>query len=319
MDDIVNRTLLFNGQHELPIFKNGSAVFISAGFTIVILAVEISFMFHFVAYSQWTLLLFFIACCLWILMPLWRWRCLLFFWCLPLFFIKIPTPKHGAAWLTVLDVGQGLATVIRTQHHVLIYDAGKPIAVPFLLRDRIHAVDMMMISHHDMDHRAGVPMILQSLKVHHILTSAPALFPSQITRRCYSGQHWEWDGVRFRILSPGHDQPPQDNNSSCVLRIKTKNSVILLPGDIEAPEEDWLLKHQRKYLAAKIIVAPHHGSRTSSSWPFLEAVQPKDVIFSTGYYNRYHFPAKEVVVRYRQLGARCYNTATNGAIELHVQ
>lgn len=265
------------------------------------------------------LILFFMACSLWMLIPLWRWRFLLIFWCLPLFYCAIPAPKSGEAWLTVFDVGQGLATLIRTKNHVLIYDAGKSVVIPELLRHRIHTVDLMMISHADLDHRAGVPLILHSLNVKHILTSAPSLFPSAITTHCYAGQHWQWDGVDFRVLGPGRLQPPQDNNSSCVLHITSRQESLLLPGDIEAPQEAWLLQHQRRYLASTVLVAPHHGSQTSSSWPFLLAVKPKDVIFSSGYYNRYHFPSRSVVARYRSLGTRAYNTATDGAIQLSLR
>lgn len=255
---------------------------------------------------------------LFILVPLNSWRILGASAILALFFYRPPEPKYGEIWLTVFDVGQGLATLVQTQRHLVIYDAGLPVAADYLQHLQHSRVDLMVISHGDMDHRAGANELLKRLKIQKILTSAPQFFPTQITQNCRAGQSWSWDGVQFDILAPSAEQGPADNDASCVLRVSNEHTAVLLPGDIEAGQEQWLLQNARNQLSASLIVAPHHGSSSSSTWPFLLAIQPKVVIFSTGFYNRYHFPAIFVVKRYTDLGAIWYNTALNGAVSVQL-
>lgn len=255
---------------------------------------------------------------LFILVPLNSWRVLGTSAILAMFFYRPSEPKYGEIWLTVFDVGQGLATLVQTQHHVLIYDAGLPVAADYLQHLQHSSVDLMVISHGDMDHRAGAGELLKRLKIQKILTSAPQFFPAQITQNCRAGESWSWDGVQFDILAPSAEQGPADNDASCVLRVSNGHTAVLLPGDIEAGQEQWLLQNARNQLPASLIVAPHHGSSSSSTWPFLLAIQPKVVIFSTGFYNRYHFPAISVVKRYTDLGAIWYNTALNGAVSVQL-
>jgi len=133
---------------------------------------------------------------------------------------------------------------------------------------------------------------------------------------CYAGQSWEWDAVKFRVLSPPKGEPYQDNNSSCVLRIQLGHSQILLTGDIEKPTENSLLEHEKEALLATVLIAPHHGSRSSSGLAFVNAVHPRDVLIPVGYQNRYHFPAASVLKRYQDEGAQIFSTAKQGAIRL---
>lgn len=244
---------------------------------------------------------------------------------LPLFFYKPPGPKAGQIWVTTLAVGQGLSTVLRTAHHTLLYDAGPKsysgfdagasVVVPYLQSQGINTLDMMMISHGDNDHIGGAPAVLQSIPTQTILTSVPWKFKTHAVH-CYRGERWQWDGVDFQVLWPPKGQPYEDNNSSCVLRIAKGRSHILFTGDIEAPAETWMLRHERGLLAATAIIAPHHGSCTSSTSAFVAAVHPKLVVFPTGAYNRYHFPSLAVQKRYQKIGSKEYNTAVSGAITM---
>ncbi len=241
---------------------------------------------------------------------------------LPWFFASQSQP--GGACLSILDIGQGLAVVLRTEHHLLVYDTGPKyseqfdtgsmVLVPFLKQAGVKQVDTLIISHGDNDHIGGAKALLAALPVKKILTSVPKRL-GQGSKTCHAGQHWQYDGVEFTMLAPPEKLPYQGNNSSCVLQIKIGASRILLPGDIEKSAERELLKlYARADLQSMLIVAPHHGSKTSSSPDFLSRVKPKWVIYSTGYRNRFHFPHPSVVQRYQQLHAGALNTAVSGAI-----
>ncbi|MGD9108665.1 MAG: DNA internalization-related competence protein ComEC/Rec2 [Gammaproteobacteria bacterium] len=241
---------------------------------------------------------------------------------LPLLTYKFPVPKNNQVWFTLLDVGQGLASIVRTRHHILIYDtgpkfsegfdAGSAVILPYLQYYGINKVDLLMVSHGDNDHIGGMQSILQNVKVDKILTSVPQKI-GHSAHYCYRGQHWNWDGVKFKVLSPLKSEKYSGNDSSCVLRITAGKQSILLTGDIQKLVEDRLLKSKNN-LAATILVAPHHGSRTSSSVKFVRAVHPKMVLYPTGYRNRFRFPSVIVRRRYQQAGAKDYNTAYTGAV-----
>ncbi|MDF1758973.1 MAG: DNA internalization-related competence protein ComEC/Rec2 [Coxiellaceae bacterium] len=237
-----------------------------------------------------------------------------------LFSYRQPQPKLGEVWGTMLDVGQGLAMVIRTAHHVLIFDAGpryptgfdagQMIVLPYLHYLHIRLIDRIVISHGDNDHIGGLKALLKAMPVSDVLTSVP----NKGFTPCFAGQHWQWDDVSFDVLYPPKDLAYHANNSSCVLRISAKHRHILLTGDIEKPAEQWLLQHKRNQLPAQVLQVPHHGSRTSSTMAFLRAVHPQQALISSGFYNRFQFPHPSVLVRYRVLGAKMSNTAVNGAI-----
>lgn len=238
---------------------------------------------------------------------------------LPLLFPISTAPKEGFE-LTALDVGQGLAVVVRTSHHTLLFDAGPAfedgfdagasIVAPYLLAQGVRQLDLMVISHADNDHSGGAPAIRRLLNVG---SELGALTPTP----CHHGQHWDWDGVRFEILHPD-DARYSRNNSGCVLRIEAGSYAALIPADIEKVAERRLLADQLTSLQADVLLAPHHGSKTSSTKDFITAVQPRIVIHSAGWHSQFHHPHPSVVARYREAQARQYVTGLAGAIQLHV-
>lgn len=245
-------------------------------------------------------------------------------WLLPLFFWHPVTPKPDEVWFTLLDVGQGLASVVRTQHHVLVYDTGPKyndnfdmgddVVVPYLRTFGIDNVDMLVISHRDNDHIGGARSVIAETHVKQIMTSVPQYFPAGSAKFCVQGQTWQWDGVQFEFLYPPAGETNLDNDSSCVLKITAGNKSLLLTGDIEHKSEDYLVNTEAALLRANILVAPHHGSGTSSTPAFVQAVDPQYVLYPVGYLNRYKFPSATVVTRYAQIGAQQYDSATAGAI-----
>lgn len=247
---------------------------------------------------------------------------------LPLFFYQPPLLAVGTARFTLLDVGQGLASVVQTTHHVLVFDTGakfgpnfdmgQAVVVPYLRSQGIQHVDMMVISHGDNDHIGGAKSVLQALSVREIRTSVPKRF-TRPAGFCLAGQHWRWDGVQFRFLYPDRAHLGLDNNSSCVLLVSAGDKRLLLTGDIEKPAERFLVQHDHNELLANIIVAPHHGSKTSSTLVFLQRVKPQWVLYPVGYLNKYHFPSQIVMRRYTILGASEERTDSDGAISLRLE
>lgn len=251
---------------------------------------------------------------------------------LPLFLVPPPQLEEGALKLTVLDVGQGLAVVAQTRNHALLYDtgpafgpgadSGNRIIVPYLRAAGVRSLDGMIVSHDNADHSGGMVSVLYALPVSALFTSLPDMDPLPLEAeqafRCYAGQDWEWDGVRFEMLHPSrasYDQDRiRDNDRSCVLRITTRTGKILLPGDIQRKVEDELLSTQRSNLRADVLVAPHHGSKTSSTPEFVREVNPRAVIIPAGYRNRFGHPYAEVIERYREHGSRIYHTDRDGAL-----
>ncbi len=245
-------------------------------------------------------------------------------WLLPLFFYVPPKPEvDGQVWFTLLDAGQGLAAVVQTKSHILLYDtgprffdndAGASIIVPYLRQKGIQSVDTMIISHGDSDHSGGATSVLSSLPVSNIVTSVPEKYTSYAATPCINGQHWQWDGVDFYILSPPANTFLDSNNASCVLKIVTRSNSLLLTGDIEREAENLLLENHRSDLKSTILVAPHHGSATSSTEELVAAVAPQYVIFPVGYNNRFHFPHKKVMARYLAKQAKLLDVSRAGAI-----
>lgn len=233
---------------------------------------------------------------------------------LPLLWPPQPPPRGGLE-LTVLDVGQGLAVVVRTAKHSLLYDAGPAyedgfdsgasIVAPFLLRQGLRDLDLLLLSHGDNDHSGGLPAVRRLLAVRREIGTSAG-------EPCRDGAGWEWDGVRFTLLQ-AEDLGLSDNNSSCALKIDGPFSV-LLPGDIERQAEARLLDRHAALLPADLLLAPHHGSKTSSTPAFVAAVRPRLVIFSSGWHNRYGHPRPEVVRRYLDCGARLAMSGEAGAL-----
>ena len=248
-------------------------------------------------------------------------------WLLPLFLTPVPYPQQGEVWFTLLDVGQGLAAVIRTQNYTLVYDTGakwnndvdigKTVIVPFLRTQGINEIDKLLISHGDNDHIGGAQSLLNNLSVGEIITSVPTKFTqtNNQVHLCQAGQYWHWDAVDFKILHPPVHYLANNNNRSCVLKVITTGGSLLLPGDIEATTELDLLNYVYSDLAADILIVPHHGSQTSSTEPFIQAVKPKIALFSVGYRNRFQLPKSEIIQRYHRYGIKTWTTAQVGAIQ----
>jgi competence protein ComEC len=248
---------------------------------------------------------------------------------LPLFYIKAPTPKLAEVWFSVLDVGQGLAAIIRTQNHVVVYDtgpsfsatynAGSAIIEPYLRYNGIRKIDTLIISHGDNDHSGGAHALLDEFPVSQVYTSVPQMFAAYQPFTCKAGQQWQWDRVKFEFLWPSHGSNLAGNNRSCVLKVTAGLHTILLPGDIEKQAEHILLTMRSSKLAANIVIAPHHGSLTSSTKPFIQTTHPSYVVFSAGYLNRFGFPKEQIVERYTNIGATNFNTAYCGMIMFYVK
>ncbi len=264
---------------------------------------------------------------------------------LPLFLSGSTAPALGTAKFTLLDVGQGLAAVLQTQHHVLVFDTGprfgpevdtgSRVVLPFLESQGIKKIDAVVISHGDNDHIGGLASILKKMPVDTILTSEMEVVQSHTNsptsklknfgslmnpkiKPCYAGQHWHWDGVDFEMLHPDTIHTAKRNDHCCVLQVRAGKQAILLTGDIEQSSEKKLLDKPNtfgnKKLASTLLVVPHHGSRTSSSLDFIQAVNPAYALIPVGYLNQYGHPKNEILERYRQLKIPLFDSVRDGAI-----
>ena len=266
--------------------------------------------------------------CLLLLMPggmPGRWMGVWF--CLPVLLIAPERPREGDLWFTLLDVGQGLACVVETREHLLLYDTGPSkgsgfnaadsAIIPYL-RARGHLrVDRLVVSNGDRDHAGGLDSLRDAFPVADILSGEPEEIEQ--ARACRAGERWSWDGVTFQLLHPsGGDRIKNANDRSCVLQIISGDWKILLPGDIEKEGESRLLQRYRDELKSELLVAPHHGSKSSSTAEFVAAVDPDWVLFSTGYKNSYGFPKPEVTQRWLSQGAVTLDTARTGAIQFRI-
>jgi competence protein ComEC len=246
------------------------------------------------------------------------------FWLLPLLLPHAESPEMGNFWLAQLDVGQGLASVVQTQDHTLIYDTGDKfsqrfnaadaVIIPYLKYQNILRPDLLIISHGDRDHIGGAKALLMKYPEIQVLTSVKEKIDHLNVAKCFEGQSWQWDGVVFEILSPLDAGDYQGNNSSCVLRVSNDQHSILLSGDIERSIEARLIRTMSEKLSAKLLIAPHHGSKTSSSLAFIDAVAPEIVVFPVGYRNRFGFPKQDIISRYESRQVKIRNTARDGAL-----
>ena len=278
--------------------------------------------------SVWSLL-FAVPGILWLLAPRGipsRWLSLVLF--LPLIFTESEKPAVGSIKMTLLDVGQALSLVVQTQNHWLVYDTGakfsddsdmgKSVLLPFLRQQGADGIDTLIVSHGDNDHIGGAVSLLKGLPVQQVLTSAMEQLKAYEPIKCIAGQTWEWDKVSFTVLSPQHAFV-SDNNNACVLKIQTEQGTVLLPSDIETSAEAWLIETYGAQLKADVLIAPHHGSKTSSTVDFLKAVQPEVVLISAGYKNQFRHPHQDILTRYNDNHSQWLNTAYKGAITLSVK
>ena len=255
-----------------------------------------------------------------------RWLSLVMF--LPLVFTEPKKPETGNIRMTLLDVGQGLSVVVQTANHWLIYDTGAKFSaesdmgqsalLPFLRLQGAGKIDKLIISHGDNDHIGGAVSLMRGIPAEQVLTSVPQQLSEYSPVRCAAGQSWIWDKVRFSLLSP-QQAFVSENDNSCVLKIQSEQGAVLLTGDIEALAESWLVESYGNNLKAKVLIAPHHGSNTSSTTGFLQAVQPEYVLIPAGHRNQFGHPHQEVLRRYEQIQANWLTSADNGAITINVR
>jgi len=250
--------------------------------------------------------------------------CLLF---LPLVFpMKTPGLETAEFAATLLDVGQGLSVVIRTSNHTLIYDTGAKysdksdvggsVILPYLKGEGINKLDALVVSHGDNDHAGGAKTLLAGIETQRLLTSVPDQFIDYSTTDCEGALPWQWDGVTFEMMSSNRLGLLHGNNASCVLRVSSINGSILLTGDIERLAEKILLKHYAGRLSSTVLIAPHHGSKSSSTEAFIAAVSPQYVLFPVGYRNRFGFPKESVMDRYLKRKISVFDTSNDGAIQV---
>ena len=258
----------------------------------------------------------------------WHWRLLGIPLLLPVLLWQPARVAPGQFELLGADIGQGNAVLVRTASHSLLYDtgprfsresdAGHRVLVP-LLRALGERLDIVMLSHRDSDHTGGAPAVLAMQPQARLLASIEdghelqALRPST---RCVAGQRWTWDSVDFEVLAPAagdYDVPNKSNAMSCVLRISNGVQTALLAGDIEAPQEARLVAGDTARLKADFLLVPHHGSKTSSSPAFLDAVQPRLALAQAGYRNRFGHPVAGVAARYDERGIRLVRSPDCGA------
>ena len=245
---------------------------------------------------------------------------------LPVLFPYDPNLEYGTVKVTVLDVGQGLSTVIETAQHTLVFDTGirlspkfdmgSSVLVPYLNTRGISQIDMLVLSHTDADHIGGSNALLSAMAVSRVVSSYPDLVPGSANEYCQSGNQWQWDGVKFEVLAPLQPYFNDENNNSCVIKVIAGNDSILLTGDIESEAEQNLVKEYGSRLQSQILIVPHHGSKTSSSSAFLDVVKPVLAIIPAGYRNQYGFPHHRVLKRYRSNNIRFLTTADSGAISI---
>jgi competence protein ComEC len=232
--------------------------------------------------------------------------------------------------VTVLDVGQGTAVVVRSGKRVLVYDTGGgdpagvnmavSVVLPFLRHEGVDALDTFVVSHPDNDHSAGAGTLLAAMPAGRIFYGGEQQLARG--RPCVAGRAWEWPGgVRFRFLSPALERRSglASNDASCVLQIDAAGHRLLLPGDIENARERELVRYWGAALASDWLLLPHHGSNTSSGYALLKHVDPDIVANSSGYANRFGHPHRQVMARLGQSGAQFYDTASGGALQFELR
>jgi len=277
---------------------------------------------------------------------------LVFIWIMSLTlepFNGIQRPESNTAKVTVLDVGQAQAVVIETQNHLILYDLGgkwgdkmdgtKLAIQPYLTAQGWSNVDLLIVSHSDMDHAGGLMRLLNGFPVTDAVSGQPTVLNQRIEQTlkreggfslCEAGRTWTFDGVVFEILSPKPDwigsALTSDNDLSCVLQVRIGGEKILITGDLSEKGEALLLnRYEEDKLQSDTLIAGHHGSQSSSSNAFLQVVSPVHMVFSAGYLNRFNFPNKTVIQRIEQSNKlsetpfiHWWNTACSGALTFEI-
>ncbi len=273
---------------------------------------------------QWPL---FVCTCLWLLLPrAWPGRWVGLLAVVSIACMRPDTPPRNCFDTHVLDVGQGLAVVVRSQSRTLLYDTGasyrgssaaQRVVLPFLRHRGVAAIDWLIVSHADNDHAGGVGTLYRSIQVGNVYAGElQGDLPPQ-SKLCAAGQRWSADGIDYEILYPGTAQRRGGNNASCVLAVTTGEYRLLLTGDIEAAAERDLLAGGT-LPRVHVVVIPHHGSETSSTPSFVARTRPDIAISSAAFGNRWNLPRHSVEQRWSDAGADVLGTATSGAISFRL-
>jgi len=280
---------------------------------------------------------------------LWITQGAVFIWMISLSFGLLNSaerPKESHLVVTVLDVGQAQAIMLETKNHVVLYDLGgkwganmdgtKLAVQPYLTSRGWDKVDLLIVSHSDMDHAGGLSRLVQSIPIKQAVSGQPSVLNKCIQQPdffqlCESGQSWTLDVVVFEILSPNkawlNTKLTSDNDRSCVLKISIGGEKILITGDLSQKGEALLLEaYGAEKLQANLLIAGHHGSQSSTSFEWLKAVLPSYVVFSAGYLNRFNFPSRKVLKRIEMVNQsesdamkiRWWNTACSGALQFEI-
>ena len=241
----------------------------------------------------------------------------------PLVYPPYSEVAEGRAQVSMLDVGQGLSVLVRTREHALLYDAGprqgdfdtgERVVFPSLRSLGVKRLDILLLSHADNDHSGGAQAIRRLLPVARTVSGEPQRHATDLNAKpCENGAEWRWNGVRFSLWQ--WQAARESNQTSCVLLVEANGERVLLTGDIDQAAERALLASGRD-LRADWLQVPHHGSGSSSSPAFLQAVAPRAVLLSRGRYNAYGHPHPQVLARYRALGAVVYDNVPNGTLRL---
>lgn len=267
----------------------------------------------------------------------WRRRWLAVPLALPLFLSEGPSIALDELRVHILDVGQGLAVILQSRDHALVYDTGArlspefslgtAVVVPVLRQLGVRRLDVVVVSHFDNDHVGGLTDLLAVMPVSVLYSNDPARAQLQVATaglsvsevqlsRCETGVAWRWGAAEFRFLHPeaADATPSTGNDGSCVLQVRLGQHAVLLPGDIEARTERELIRRNREQLGSTLLVAPHHGSNSSSTWAFVKAVTPRIVVYAAGYRNSFGHPTRRTRGRYLTLGATDFVTSTTGML-----
>jgi competence protein ComEC len=236
-----------------------------------------------------------------------------------------PKIKANEALIRVLDVGQGLAVLVQTQNHSLLYDTGdsfyqgsdmgKLVILPLLQNVGLKKLDAIVISHPDKDHYGGLHSIETAIPVTALIVNDPLHYKRGLS--CHDYPRWQWDGIDFRFF-PIKQNFKEKNNRSCILQVSSGKNRMLLTGDVEKIAEKYLVENYAEALQSSVLLVAHHGSKTSSSDVFLNQVSPIYAIASLGFDNRFHFPHPHTLQTYKKLGIPFYSTKDYGMITLRL-
>jgi competence protein ComEC len=268
----------------------------------------------------------------WLLAPRgWPLRWVGILWLLPMAVWPPPRPAHDELWVTAIDVGQGTAVLIETHDAAMLFDtgprytpqsdAGSRIIAPYLRRRGIDRLDLMVVSHLDSDHSGGAESLMKEVAVERLLTSiepaSPVIRGARRTERCEHGTRGPLGPATWFVLQPAADDYSRrlDTNSmSCVIAVEFGEHRVLLTGDVPAAREEQILAREPAGALAPttLLIAAHHGSRTSSGEAWVRAVRPHWVAYTMGYRNRFGHPHPEVVQRFADAGAKPVRTDESG-------